>query len=249
RKPRPNPPQEEDGLCVRHTSARGQREGRSRGGVVDTQAAAVRDGLVAKLGQDRVQEIIAAAFTAVRDDLFKFEDIEAEPTFADDAWSAPGWCDAAVDYHKDRGDRVSVRPYTADELARLARADGRRRVDRARVARNQPSDRPRGGKHGRGADAGSARARYSGADGTGRGAPTRRVERKPTARSLRALAEAQAGDRETVARQRCGAPRRSVGDIPWRRMSHSRTRRCGRCASAARSSSIRAIRCRRPAPW
>jgi hypothetical protein len=89
-------------------------------GAVDTlQAAAVRDGLVAKFGQDRVQEIIAAAFAAVRDDLLKFEDIESEPTFADDAWSAPGWRDAAVNYHKDRGNRVSVTPYTADELARL----------------------------------------------------------------------------------------------------------------------------------
>jgi hypothetical protein len=87
---------------------------------VDTlQAAAVRDGIVAKFGQDRVQEIMAAAFAAVRDDLLKFEDIESEPTFADDAWSAPGWRDAAVDYHKDRGDRVSVIAYTADELARL----------------------------------------------------------------------------------------------------------------------------------
>ena len=32
------------------------------------QAAAIRDGLVAKPGQDRVQEIMAAAFAAVRDD-------------------------------------------------------------------------------------------------------------------------------------------------------------------------------------
>ena len=83
------------------------------------QAAAVRDGLVAKLGQDRVQEIMAAAFAAVRDDPLKFEDIKTEPTFADNASSAPGWRDAAVDYHKDRGVRVSVTSYTADELARL----------------------------------------------------------------------------------------------------------------------------------
>src|SRR6185503_2763364 len=88
-------------------------------GAIDMlQAAAVRDGLVANVGQDRVQEIMAAAFAAVRDNLFKFEDIEAEPTFADDARSAPGWRDAG-DYHKDRGTRVSVTSYTADDLARL----------------------------------------------------------------------------------------------------------------------------------
>jgi hypothetical protein len=86
---------------------------------IDTlQAAAVRDGLIAKLGQDCVQAIIAAAFAAVRDDFLKSEDIEAEPTLADDAWSAPGWRDAAVAYH-NRGNRVSVTSYTADELARL----------------------------------------------------------------------------------------------------------------------------------
>jgi hypothetical protein len=104
--------------------------------------AAIRDGLVAKLGQDRVQEITAAAFAAVRDDLLKFEDIEAEPTFADDAWSAPGWCDAAVDYHKDRGDRVSVRPYTADELARLReRMADNVTLERAWQEINHPTDR------------------------------------------------------------------------------------------------------------
>jgi hypothetical protein len=33
------------------------------------QAAAMRDGLVAAIGQDAVQALMAAAFTAVRDDL------------------------------------------------------------------------------------------------------------------------------------------------------------------------------------
>ncbi len=100
---------------------------------VDTlQAAAVRDGLVAKLGQDRVQEIMAAAFAAVRDDLPKFEDIEAEPTFADDAWPAPGWREAALEYHKYRGDRVSIVPYAPENLARLRRLmDDNVSLDRA----------------------------------------------------------------------------------------------------------------------
>jgi hypothetical protein len=37
--------------------------------VDELQAAAVRDGLVAKLGQDEVQAVMSAAFGAVRDDL------------------------------------------------------------------------------------------------------------------------------------------------------------------------------------
>jgi hypothetical protein len=112
-------------------------------GAVDTlQAAAVRDGILAKFGQDRVQEIMAAAFAAVRDDLLKFDDIESEPTFADDAWSAPSWHDAAVDYHQDRGDRVSVIAYTADELARLRglMADNVT-LERAWHEINHPTDR------------------------------------------------------------------------------------------------------------
>src|SRR5260370_18548262 len=82
-------------LIRERTSARNRTSDDDR---VLREAAAVRDGLVAKLGQDRVQEIMAAAFAAVRDDLPKFEDIEAEPTFADDAWSAhtPGRAAAAT---------------------------------------------------------------------------------------------------------------------------------------------------------
>jgi hypothetical protein len=45
--------------------------------------------------------------------------IEANPTLDDDTWSAPGWRDAAVEYHKDRSNRAGVTPYMADELARL----------------------------------------------------------------------------------------------------------------------------------
>jgi hypothetical protein len=82
------------------------------------QAAAVHDGLVAKVGQDRVQEILAAAFAAVRDTLLKFEHIKTEPSFADNGLSAPGRRDAAVG-HKDRRFRVSVTSYTVNELARL----------------------------------------------------------------------------------------------------------------------------------
>lgn len=73
-------------------------------------AAAVRDGLVAKLGPDKVQQLLADAFAPQRDDLQPADD---------DPWSAPGWRDAAIEYHKDRGKNVSTVSYTPDELDRL----------------------------------------------------------------------------------------------------------------------------------
>ena len=62
--------------------------------------------------------------------------------FADDPWSAPGWHEAAVEYHKDRGVRVSVTSYTADELARLRElmADNVT-LERAWHEINHPADR------------------------------------------------------------------------------------------------------------
>ena len=92
------------------------------------QTAAVRDGVVAKLAQDRVQQIMAAAFAVVRDNLLKFVDIEAEPTFADDASWAPGWRDAAVDY---QGSPVSLVEYTPAKLTWLrSLLDGGMSLDR-----------------------------------------------------------------------------------------------------------------------
>src|SRR4051794_681144 len=38
-----------------------------------------------------------------------------------DFWSGPSWREAARDYHKARGDQVSIAPYTKAELARLRR--------------------------------------------------------------------------------------------------------------------------------
>jgi hypothetical protein len=61
-------------------------------------------GLVAELGQDAVQAIMSAAFAAVRDDL-----PTAEPSSsAEGAWNAPGWREAARDYHQARDGRVSI---------------------------------------------------------------------------------------------------------------------------------------------
>jgi hypothetical protein len=72
--------------------------------VDELQAAAEQSGLVAAIGQDAVQEIMATAFAAVRDDL-----PAAEPSSsAENAWNAPSWGDAARDYHEARGDRVSI---------------------------------------------------------------------------------------------------------------------------------------------
>lgn|SRR5262245_14560764 len=52
--------------------------------VDELQAAAVRDGLVAELGQDRVQDIMVAAFAPVRDGLLKFEEPEKQYCFTND---------------------------------------------------------------------------------------------------------------------------------------------------------------------
>src|SRR5262245_10185682 len=46
--------------------------------VDELQHAAVRDGLVAELGQDAVQALMVEAFAPVRDDLIKFEEIEVD---------------------------------------------------------------------------------------------------------------------------------------------------------------------------
>jgi hypothetical protein len=64
-------------------------------------AAAVRDGLVAKLGTDEVQRLLADAFAPVRDDL-------VSASWATDLWSGAGWREAAIDYHKKRGRRISL---------------------------------------------------------------------------------------------------------------------------------------------
>jgi len=40
---------------------------------------------------------------------------------ADDAWAAPGWREAALDYHKARDGRVSITSYAPEHLARLRR--------------------------------------------------------------------------------------------------------------------------------
>jgi hypothetical protein len=77
--------------------------------------AAVRDGLVAELGADEVQRLLADAFAPERDDLSWSERGTA------DAWDDPAWEEAAHDYHEARGDRVSIASYTPEELARYRR--------------------------------------------------------------------------------------------------------------------------------
>jgi hypothetical protein len=85
--------------------------------------AAMRDGLVAKLGPDKVQELLANAFAPQRDDLPSDREDQVATSdnlnLADDTWPASGWRDAAIEYHKDRGKNVSTVSYTSDELDRL----------------------------------------------------------------------------------------------------------------------------------
>jgi hypothetical protein len=68
------------------------------------QECAVAWGVVASVAQDAVQSIMARAFAAVRDD----PKPEVSTAFAEDAWSAPGWREAANEYHETRGKRVLI---------------------------------------------------------------------------------------------------------------------------------------------
>jgi len=47
--------------------------------------------------------------------------LAVEPALADDAWAAPGWREAAVEYHKARDGRASIAPCAPEHLARLRR--------------------------------------------------------------------------------------------------------------------------------
>src|SRR5262245_17744310 len=81
-------------------------------------SVAARPALVAAIGQDAVQAIMAAAFSAVRD----YAHNTVPELIADDAWAAPTWREAALEYHKDRGNRASIAPYAPEHLARLRRS-------------------------------------------------------------------------------------------------------------------------------
>jgi hypothetical protein len=81
--------------------------------VDELQASAVRDGLGVKLGQDEVQRLMAEAFAPVRDDLVVRN--------LGDAWSAPSWRDAAIEYHQARGKRTLIVETEPERLARAHR--------------------------------------------------------------------------------------------------------------------------------
>src|SRR5262249_57177850 len=80
-------------------------------------SVAARPALVAAIGQDAVRATMTAAFSAVDHDA----DTTAPELIADDAWAAPGWREAALEYHKHRGNRASIAPYAPEHLARLRR--------------------------------------------------------------------------------------------------------------------------------
>jgi len=84
--------------------------------VDELQHAAEASGLIGAIGQDAVQALMVEAFAPLRDDLINRPHEDDVP---DDPWSAPGWREAAIDYHEARNGRVSVVSYTPDELERL----------------------------------------------------------------------------------------------------------------------------------
>ena len=96
---------------------------------IETETAVIESRAIA-LGADLVPELIS-------DDTAIVNDAEA-----DDAWAAPGWREAALDYHKHRGGRVSIASYAPEHLARLRRLlDDDVSLDRAW---HELNDRPSG---------------------------------------------------------------------------------------------------------
>ena len=75
---------------------------------------------VGAIGQDAARATMTAAFSAMRDDA----DNTVPKLIADDAWAAPTWREAALEYHKHRGNCVSIAPYAPEHLARLRRLMG-----------------------------------------------------------------------------------------------------------------------------
>ena len=66
--------------------------------------------------------------------------IGAELVLADDAWAAPSWRDAALEYHNARDGCVSIAPYAPEHLARLRRLmDDNISLDRAWAEISHPS--------------------------------------------------------------------------------------------------------------
>jgi hypothetical protein len=88
---------------------------------------------VGAIGQNAARATMTAAFSAVRDDA----DNTVPELIADDAWAAPVWREAALDYHKNRGDRVGITPENIARLRRLM--DGSVSLDRAWSELSRPS--------------------------------------------------------------------------------------------------------------
>jgi hypothetical protein len=76
--------------------------------MIETETA-VTEARAIPLGAELVPELIS-------DDTAIVNDAEA-----DDAWAAPSWREAALEYHKARDGHVSIAPYAPEEIARLRR--------------------------------------------------------------------------------------------------------------------------------
>jgi hypothetical protein len=83
-----------------------------------------------------MQEIVTETFAESRDALPRADDMVpnliADDAWADDPWAEPSWREEALEYHKNRGDRVGIAPYAPEHLARLRRlTDDSVSLDRA----------------------------------------------------------------------------------------------------------------------
>jgi hypothetical protein len=103
--------------------------------VDELQHAAVRDGLVAELGQDRVQEIMCEAFAPVRDDLLEFQEIETDAAACAVETTFAAACAAA-----DEKQARKPQDPRLDRLRRLMDADVS--LERAWNEINTPGDVP-----------------------------------------------------------------------------------------------------------
>ena len=89
------------------------------------------------IGQNAARATMTAAFGSVHGDA----DNTVPELIADDAWAAPGWREAALEYHKARDGRVSIVPYAPEHLARLRRLmDDNVSLDRAWDELNRRAD-------------------------------------------------------------------------------------------------------------
>jgi hypothetical protein len=81
------------------------------------QAVAIANGLIAEIGQDSIQQVMATGFR--EGFAMNAPEVDAWPDEDHDEWEREGWTRAAQNYREQRGSRHFLVEYTPQELARL----------------------------------------------------------------------------------------------------------------------------------